>query len=114
MKKKIENRNEKRTAMSEVLKFRVTPEQKKLIEHKALSSYRLVSMYLRDCALEKEIVIVTGADTAANELRRIGNNLNQLTRSANSGMISTVDLSETRREVAALWGLLNSLQRDAR
>lgn len=114
MKNKSKNQIEKQTAMSEVLKFRVTPEQKKLIEEKALSSYRLISMYLRDCALDKEIIVVNGADTAANELRRIGNNLNQLTRSVNSGMISTIDLTKTREEVAAVWQLLNSLQRDAR
>ena len=53
---------------------------KEILEEKAYSSYRTMSRYLRDCALDKEIIVVTGADTIADELRRIGNNLNQLTR----------------------------------
>lgn len=96
--------------MTEILKFRVTPEQKALIEEKALSSYRLLSKYLRDCALGKKIVVIPGADKAADELRRIGNNLNQLTRAVNAGLISTVDLSGTRKEVCAVWQSLNALR----
>lgn len=38
---------------TEILKFRVTPEEKEIIIRKALSSYKSVSRYLRDCALEK-------------------------------------------------------------
>lgn len=102
------------SAMTEILKFRVTPEQKKLIEHKALSSYRLTSEYLRDCALDKKITVISGLDEISNELRRIGNNLNQLTRAVNSGLLSAADLTETRQEVARLWQSLNSLQRAAR
>lgn len=98
---------------SEILKFRVTPEEKKIIVHKALSSYRLVSMYLRDCALEKEIKVIPGVDEVATELRRIGNNLNQLTRAVNSGLVTAVDLTDVRKEVNAIWQLLNSLNRNA-
>ena len=57
-------------------------------------------MYLRDCALDKKIIVVKGIDEAANELRKIGNNLNQLTRAVNSGYCYEVDLRETREEVA--------------
>lgn len=87
------NKDNKRT---EILTFRVTPEEKKLIETKALSSYRLVSMYLRDCALDKEIIVIDGVKDVTNELRRIGNNLNQITKAVNSGVYA-VDLTETKR-----------------
>lgn len=73
---------------TEILKFRVTPEEKEIITHKALSSYRLVSQYLRDCALEKEITVINGADTVADELRRIGNNVNQIARAVNAGFVT--------------------------
>lgn len=99
---------------TEILKFRVTPEEKKIIEHKALSSYRLLSMYLRDCALEKQITVINGADTIAEELRRIGNNVNQIARAVNGGYITEVNLTETREELKAIWQSLNSLVRDAR
>ena len=97
-----------------IMKFRVTEEEEALIRKKALSSYRLPSMYLRDCALEKEIVVYPGGDEIAEELRRIGNNLNQLTRAANAGIVQVIDLSLMKEEVKQLWQLLNSYLRDAR
>lgn len=98
---------------TEILTFRVTPEEKKLIETKALSSYRLVSMYLRDCALDKEIIVIDGVKDVATELRRIGNNLNQITKAVNSGVYA-VDLTETKKEVQKVWQSLNSLPREVR
>ena len=99
---------------SEILKFRVTLEEKEIITRKALSSYRLLSKYLRDCALDKKIIVINGADTIAEELRRIGININQISRAVNFGYISAVDLTETREELKAIWRSLNSLARDAR
>ena len=99
---------------TEILKFRVTPEEKEIITHKALSSYRLVSQYLRNCALEKEITVINGADNIAEELRRIGNNVNQIARAVNSGYATEVNLTETREELRAIWQSLNSLLRTAR
>lgn len=99
---------------TEILKFRVTPEEKEIICYKALSSYRLLSMYLRDCALDKKITVINGADTIAEELRRIGNNVNQIARGVNSGYVTEVNLTETRKELKAIWQSLNSLVRDVR
>lgn len=99
---------------SKILKFRVTPEEKEIIEHKALSSYRLVSVYLRECALGKKITVINGAENVADELRRIGNNINQIARAVNSGYVNAVDLTETRKELKAIWQLLNALYQDAR
>ena len=102
----------KKQPKTEIISTRVTPEQREIIEEKAYSSYRTPSMYLRDCALDKKIIVVKGIDEVANELRKIGNNLNQLTRAVNSGYCYEVDLRETREEVARLWQLLNSLTRE--
>lgn len=99
---------------SKILKFRVTPEEKEIIDNKALSSYRLVSCYLRDCALDKQITVINGAEKIADELRRIGNNVNQIARGVNSGYVKAVDLTETREELKAIWQSLNALYRDAR
>ena len=83
--------------------------------NKALSSYRTLSRYLRDCALGKAIKIVPGIDALVSELRRIGNNLNQLARAVNSGYAgSVVNLTETQEGVKGIWQSLNSLSRDAR
>ena len=104
----------KRETKTEIISTRVTPEQREIIEEKAYSSYRTPSMYLRDCALDKKIIVVKGVDDIANELRKIGNNLNQLTRAVNSGYAYEVDLRETREEVAKLWQSLNSLTQEVR
>ena len=118
-----ENKNEKaekaKETRSEILRFRVTPEEREKIELKALSSYRTVSTYLRDCALGKDIVVVSGIDALVSELRRVGNNLNQIARAVNSGFIDVEssaadDLSEIQKGVKQIWQSLNSLLRDAR
>ena len=99
---------------TEILKFRVTPEEKEIITRKALSSYRLVSRYLRDCALEKPITVIHGADEIAEELRRIGTNVNQIARLVNAGFIIEVNLTETREELKEIWRSLKSLVQAAR
>jgi len=104
---KEENKNK-------IISFRVTPEERALIEERSYGHYRLVSDFLRDCALKKEIVVVEGAEEMAQELRRIGNNINQLTRAVNAGLITEINLSETRKELAAIWQSLNSLLQSAR
>ena len=100
-------------AKTEILKFRVTPKEKEIINHKALSCNKTVSMYLRDCALEKEIKIINGVDNVAEELKRIGNNINQIARGVNAGYITAVNLTETREELIEIWQSLNFLVRDA-
>ena len=103
--------NENKT---EIIPFRVTSQEKAWIEDQSYGHYRLVSDFIRDCIFKKEIVIVEGADKIADELRRIGNNVNQLTRAVNAGYVSAVDLRETRKELANLWQSLNSLLQAAR
>ena len=104
----------KKEPKTEILRTRVSPEEREQIEYKALSSYRTVSRYLRETALDKPIVIINGVDELADELRRVGNNLNQITRAVNAGMISAVDLNETREELKKIWQSLNSLPRAVR
>ena len=104
----------KKQPKTEIISTRVTPEQREIIEEKAYSSYRTPSMYLRDCALDKKIVVVKGVDEVSNELRKIGNNLNQLTRAVNAGYCYQIDLRETREEMTRLWQLLNSLTQGVR
>ena len=104
----------KKQPKTEIISTRVTPEQREIIEEKAYSSYRTPSMYLRDCALDKKIVVIKGVDEIASELRKIGNNLNQLTRAVNSGFAYEVDLRETREEVARIWQSLNSFLQEVR
>ena len=130
---KSEKAEKAKETRSEILRFRVTPEERTKIEHKALSSYRTVSTYLRDCALGKSIVVIPYVDSLISELRRLGNNLNQIARAVNSGYASVTgrggfengsnnnrndtvspELSEIQKGVKQIWQSLNSLCRDAR
>ena len=43
------------------------------------------------------------------ELKRIGNNLNQLTRLCNEGKINAIGLEDLKSEVSKIWQLLNLL-----
>ncbi len=118
-KENVEKSEKAKETRSEILRFRVTPEEREKIEHKALSSYRTVSTYLRDCALGKRIVVMPDVGFLITELRRVGNNLNQIARAVNSGFIDVEssaadDLSEIRKGVKGIWQSLNSLCRDAR
>ena len=83
------------------MNFRVTKEEDFI-------QYDTLAPYLRDCVLQKEILVIPGLSGIQDELNAIGNNLNQLTRAVNSGIRSAVDLSEMRKEVASVWQLLNS------
>ncbi len=81
-------------------------EKKKLIEKSEVAKLSL-SEYLIKQGLDKDIVIVDGLNEVVTELRRIGNNINQLTYLANSGRIYTVDLSEVKQELGKIWSELN-------
>ena len=98
---------------SSIIAFRVTPEERAWIEKHSYGNYRVISDFVRDSVLKKDVVIVKGLDEFSNELRRIGNNLNQLTRAVNAGYVCAVDLTETKEEVEKLWQSLNSLLHDA-
>lgn len=83
-------------------------EKKKLIEKSEIAKLSL-SEYLIEQGLDKDIVIVDGLNEVVSELRRIGNNINQLTHLANSGRIYTVDLSSVKQELGKIWSSINDL-----
>lgn len=103
---------DKQDTKSSIVSFRITPEERAWIEEQSYGNYRRISDFVRDCIFKKDIVIVKGLDEFSGELRRIGNNLNQLTRAVNSGIVRAVDLAETKEEVEKLWQSLNSLLHD--
>lgn len=84
-------------------------EKKKLIEKSKIAKLSL-SEYLIEQGLDKEIVIVDGLNEVVAELRRIGNNINQLTYLVNCGRIYTVDFSEVKQEIGKVWSVINELQ----
>ncbi len=68
-----------------------------------------LSEYIIEQALERDIIVVEDVKNLVYELRKIGNNINQLTRLANSGMIKVVYLDEAKEELKKIWRGLTTL-----
>jgi ABC-type Fe3+-citrate transport system substrate-binding protein len=73
---------------------------KKQIEKSKLSQQD----YLLKCALDKNIIVIEDMKIFIGELKRIGNNLNQLTKVFNSEKIlDTEELSKMNMELSEVW-----------
>ena len=93
-----------------IITIRVSEKEKKRLIEKSEVAKLSLSEYLVKQGLDKDIVIVDGLNEVVTELRRIGNNINQLTYLANSGRIYIVDLSEVKQEIVKVWNVINDLQ----
>ena len=91
------------------INIRLTEKEKNIIESKAKKLNMTITKFIISSCLKDKIVIVNGLDKVDTELRRIGNNINQLTRLANEKIITVIDLKELRMEVNNIWQLLKQL-----
>ena len=91
------------------INIRLTEKEKNIIELKAKKLNMTITKFIISSCLKDKIVIVNGLDKVDTELRRIGNNINQLTRLANEKIITVIDLKELRMEVNDIWQLLKQL-----
>jgi hypothetical protein len=67
------------------------------------------SEFIRSAAMYHEITVINGLDELITELRRQGNNLNQLTVMARQGRIDFVDFKPFMEVYQQAWQALNSL-----
>lgn len=95
------------------LKFRVTPEERALIEAKmAQLGTQNMAAYLRKMALDGYVIRLELPELRemVSLLRRISNNLNQLTRRAHeTGRIYEADLDDLRQGQEKLWEAADSI-----
>ena len=68
--------------------------------------------YLVSAGMDKPIVILDDLKPMLKELCRIGNNINQLTRKANSGEIYVVGLTEINEQLGAVTAGLVAIQKE--
>jgi len=68
--------------------------------------------YLVSAGMGKPIVILDDLKPMLSELRRIGNNVNQLTRKANSGEIYAVGLTEINEQLGMVAAGLCVIQKE--
>lgn len=89
--------------------IRVTEKELSVIDRKAARARLTRTEYLITCALGKEITLIEDLKPILADLRRIGNNLNQLTRLANMGKIQGVNLSECRAALEQTYTAIHTL-----
>ena len=89
--------------------IRVTEKELSVIDKKAARARLTRTEYLITCALGKEITLIEDLKPILADLRRIGNNLNQLTRLANMGKIQAVNLGECRAALEQTYTAIHTL-----
>lgn len=92
-----------------VITIRVTKQEKERLIKKSQEAEMTLSEYLIEQGLEKDIIIIEDVSNFVNELRKIGNNINQLTYLANSGIIRTVYLDGFKNDLKKIWTGLNCI-----
>ena len=92
-----------------VITIRVTKQEKERLIKKSQKAEMTLSEYLIEQGLERDIVIIGDVKNLVYELRKIGNNINQLTYLANSGAIRTVYLDGFKEDMKKIWTNLNDI-----
>ena len=90
-----------------IMKFRATEEEASEIRHKAAAAGMNVSRFLRTSAVNSQVVLYNTADIYGlrSDLRRIGNNINQIAMVANSNRsVYLSDVRELRKQLNEMSG----------
>jgi uncharacterized linocin/CFP29 family protein len=71
-------------------------------------TYYSQSEYIRKCVLDKKVTVIPGIRDLIVDLKRIGNNLNQLTHRVNAGEVTVLgdNLKEIKDDFSIAWGSL--------
>lgn len=93
-----------------VMKFRATEEETAEIRRKAAAAGMNVSRFLRTSAVKSQVVLYNTADVYGlrSELKRIGNNINQIAMVVNSNRsVYQSDVRELKKQFSELSEKLN-------
>lgn len=96
-------------AKNQFIRARVANWEKFVILENARKARMTESEFVRRAALEKDVVVIDGAAELLTELRRQGNNLNQLVILARQRRIELVDFKPFTEVYQDTWRALNSL-----
>lgn len=90
--------------------FRVNEKEKEKILKKINKSKLNQNEYLLKCALDKEIHVIDGLHELTIELKRVGDNLAQLTRAVNEGNADCFrELELIQKDLNETWQSLREL-----
>lgn len=95
---------------TKMLAFRIRDEgDYNTIMEKILSSGLTHQQYLLSAALDQAITNTDGLKALIPEIKRIGNNINQISKRANENRsISEFEIEEVKKELNNIWRLLKS------
>ena len=100
---------EKKQNKNKHFNFRVNEKEYNKIKSKIEKSELNTSEYLLKTAMNKEIIVIDGLEEIIMQLRKIGNNINQLTKLCNQGRLTNINLEDVKKEMKSIWQLLNLL-----
>lgn len=107
--KHSEDKISKRKRQKQIV-IRATEKEFQQIKNKVKKSKLTQNKYLLKSALDKEINVVEGIKDLVIETKRVGINLNQLTKLANQGKVNcSSELQEINKELIEVWQLLRQL-----
>ena len=88
--------------------IRLSKKDKEKIIALAKKSKLNISDYIVKSSVNAKIIVEADKSEYITELRRIGNNINQITRKVNQGIVKETNLLEVKQELNKLWLLLSS------
>lgn len=94
------------------LSIRLTAEEKEALKKKAKQANLSMTDYLLRCSSRKKIRVVN-MDKVIVEMKRVGNNLNQITRKINSGDFKSYNFKKVIEEQRKIYDLLLSIMSDS-
>ena len=86
--------------------FRVTDTMDALIRKKAADAGMSITDYVILCALDKKVINYDGLRELTAQVKKLGNNVNQLLILSRQGRINTVNLTSTQEELRKIYELL--------
>lgn len=93
---------------NEEIHIRIDNKKKAMIRQRAKKAKMNLSEYMIASSLNTNIIVEKDNSEYITELRRIGNNINQITKKVNQGIIKEINLSEVKKELNKIWQLLSS------
>ena len=91
------------------LNFRISDEQDAVIREKSVTDGMTITDYVIVAATQKEIINFEGMSEVITQLKKLGNNVNQLLILSRQGRIQTVNLSETQEELKRIYELHSAI-----
>ena len=87
--------------------FRVTDTMDALIRKKAADAGMSITDYVILCAIDKKVINYDGLRELTAQVKKLGNNVNQLLILSRQGRINTVNLTATQEELKRIYELLS-------